>query len=69
MLLAKVMALQPWADGAVVKGKLDAALDELLGPKTAADEQPLEKKKKKVGVHDVRLQHVHERQPAIANCG
>ena len=47
MLLAKVMALQPWADGAVAKSQLDAALDQRLGPKTAADEEPLAKKKKK----------------------
>lgn len=47
MLLAKVMALEPWADGAAVKAQLDVDLDTLLGPKTAADEQPLDKNKKK----------------------
>lgn len=47
MLLAKVMALQPWAEGAAVKVQLDAALDKFLGPKPA-EAQPLERKKKKV---------------------
>ncbi|KAK9794917.1 hypothetical protein WJX73_006674 [Symbiochloris irregularis] len=47
MLLSKVTLLQPWADGAVAKAQLDLALEERLGPKTAEDEQPVDKKKKK----------------------
>ena len=47
MLLAKVTLLQPWADIAIAKAQLDLALEERLGPKTAEDEKPLDKKSKK----------------------
>ena len=45
MLLAKVMAKQPWADGPSVKSELDRQVDAVLGPKTEADERPLPKAK------------------------
>lgn len=45
-LLAAVKAKQPWADVAVVKAELDGQLAALLGPRTAADDAPVEKPKK-----------------------
>ena len=48
LVLAKVRALQPWADGKQVKAEVDAEVLALLGPKTEADEaKPAKKKKEK----------------------
>ena len=48
LVLAKVRALQPWADGKQVKAEVDAEVLLLLGPKTEADEaKPVKKKKEK----------------------
>ncbi|XP_015941956.1 glutamine--tRNA ligase [Arachis duranensis] len=47
-LLGHVRKRLPWADAKVTKGLVDAKLVELLGPKTAADdEKPTKKKKEK----------------------
>ena len=71
MLLAKVMAKQPWADGPAAKAEIDQQLDALLGPKTEGDEQPLPKAKpaKKVRLPlplgwCMPLQHKSGRLPA-----
>jgi len=47
-LYGQVRKLQPWADAKVVKEIMDTKLHELLGEKTAADEEkPVKKKKRK----------------------
>lgn len=47
-LYGQVRKLQPWADAKVVKEIMDTKLHELLGEKTAADEEkPVKKKKEK----------------------
>ncbi|XP_020966730.1 glutamine--tRNA ligase isoform X2 [Arachis ipaensis] len=47
-LLGHVRKRLPWADAKVTKGLVDSKLVELLGPKTAADdEKPTKKKKEK----------------------
>ncbi|CAI5525052.1 unnamed protein product [Closterium sp. Naga37s-1] len=48
LILAKVRALQPWADGKLAKEEVDAQVLAVLGPKTEADEaKPVKKKKEK----------------------
>ena len=46
-----------WAEGTIARGELDSQLDAMLGPKTAEDEAPVDKKKgpKKVLISAVRL--------------
>jgi len=47
-LYGQVRKLQPWADARIVKEIMDAKLRELLGEKTATDEEkPVKKKKEK----------------------
>lgn len=50
-LAAGVKKQLKWADGAAVKAEIEAQVAAFLGPKTAADLKPLDKKdkKKKVG--------------------
>ena len=45
-LLAAIRCRQPWADAACAREELDAQLRALLGPRTAADDAPVEKVKK-----------------------
>ena len=45
-LLAAIRCRQPWADAASAREELDAQLRALLGPRTAADDAPVEKVKK-----------------------
>jgi glutaminyl-tRNA synthetase len=44
-LLAAVRAALPWADSKAVKAEMDAAILELLGPRTAADDEKPKKEK------------------------
>eukprot|EP00249_Psilotum_nudum_P014475 c24843_g1_i1 orf=156-2546(+) len=49
LLFGRIRKILPWADGKVVKEEVDAKLKEMLGEKTAADEEkPTKKKKEKV---------------------
>ncbi|XP_043247011.1 probable glutamine--tRNA ligase [Amphibalanus amphitrite] len=47
MLLAAMRKELPWADGKLVKAEMDAQVLSLLGPKTDADNAPVQKKKPK----------------------
>ncbi|KAL3695146.1 hypothetical protein R1sor_008797 [Riccia sorocarpa] len=58
ILLGHVRAVQPWADGKVVKEEMDAQIKDLLGEKTAEDEKPLVKKKEKKPRAEPKLEEV-----------
>ncbi|CAI5464953.1 unnamed protein product [Closterium sp. Yama58-4] len=67
LILAKVRALQPWADGKLAKEEVDAQVLAVLGPKTDADEaKPAKKKKEKKPKGDEAAAAADAAAPAAA---